>query len=199
VLPELIEAATRSGRKELARDALEQLSEMTRAAGTDWALGLEARSRALVSEPDMAEPLFRRAIELLGRTRVRGDFARAHLLFGECLRSAGRRTDAREHLRTAHRMFTEMGAEAFAERARRELVATGGTVRKRRAETRDGLTAQEWQIARLAGDGCRTRRSARGFSSAPAPSSGTSARSSRSSGSGPGAGSSMRCPPRTPS
>jgi DNA-binding CsgD family transcriptional regulator len=153
VLPELIEAAARSGRADLGHHALQQLSEMTRAGGTDWGLGLEARSRALLSEGDLAEHLYREAIERLGRTRVRGEHARAHLLYGECLRREGRRKDARAQLRTAHRMFTDMGMAAFAERAGRELQATGATVRKRRAETRDDLTAQERQIAQLARDG----------------------------------------------
>ncbi|HEX8856785.1 MAG TPA: AAA family ATPase [Thermoleophilaceae bacterium] len=152
-LPELIEAAARSGHAERAHDALEQLSEMTGAAGTDWALAVEARSRALLSEHDGAEELYREAIERLGRTRVRGEHARAHLVYGEWLRREGRRKDARAQLRTAHRMFARMGMGAFAERASRELQATGETVRKRRAETRDDLTAQEWQIARLARDG----------------------------------------------
>jgi DNA-binding CsgD family transcriptional regulator len=153
VLPELIEAAARCGRPQLARDALEQLSEMARAGGTDWALAVEARSRALLTEDDAAEDLYREAIERLARTRVRGEHARAHLLYGEWLRREGRRRDARDQLRTAHRMFTDMGIEAFAERARRELLATGETVRKRTVESRDELTAQEWQIARLARDG----------------------------------------------
>jgi DNA-binding CsgD family transcriptional regulator len=152
-LPELVEAAARSGHAELARDAVQQLSEMTRAAGTDWALGLEARSRALLSEQDMAEHLYREAIERLGRTRVRGEHARAQLLYGEWLRREGRRRSARAELRTAHELFTEMGMDAFAERARRELLATGATVRLRRIETRDDLTPQERQIARLARDG----------------------------------------------
>jgi ATP/maltotriose-dependent transcriptional regulator MalT len=152
-LPELIEAATRSGHTALAHDALAQLSEVTRAGGTDWALGLEARSRALLSQQDAPEHLYREAIERLGRTRLRGEHARAHLLYGEWLRRVGRRTDARERLRTAHRMLAAMGAEAFAERARRELLATGETVRKRTVDTRDELTAQERQIARLAREG----------------------------------------------
>jgi DNA-binding CsgD family transcriptional regulator len=152
-LPELIEAATRSGNIELAHDALAQLSEVTRAGGTDWALGLEARSRALLSRQDAPEHFYREAIERLGRTRLRGEHARAHLLYGEWLRRVGRRTDARERLRTAHRMLAAMGAEAFAERARRELLATGETVRKRTVDTRDELTAQERQIARLAREG----------------------------------------------
>jgi DNA-binding CsgD family transcriptional regulator len=152
-LPELIEAAARSGHAERGHDALEQLSALTRPSGTDWGLGLEARSRALLSEGDMAEQLYREAIERLGRTRVRGEHARAHLLYGEWLRREGRRKDAREQLHAAHRMLTDMGMEAFAERARRELLATGARVRKRRPETRDELTAQEGQIARLARDG----------------------------------------------
>jgi DNA-binding CsgD family transcriptional regulator len=150
---ELIEAATRSDKRELALAALEQLSKSTRAGNTDWALGIEARSRALVSEDDAAEPLYREAIERLGRTRVRVELARAHLLYGEWLRRAGRRVDAREQLRGAHELFAAMGAEGFAERARRELLATGETVRKRTPETRDDLTAQESQIARLASAG----------------------------------------------
>jgi DNA-binding CsgD family transcriptional regulator len=153
VLPELVEAAARSGHAELAQDALDQLTEMTRAGGTDWALGIEARSRALLSEGDVAEPLYQEAVERFGRTRLRGEHARAHLLYGEWLRRESRRTDAREQLRTAHRMFADMGMEAFAERARRELVATGEKVRRRTVETRDELTAQEEQIARMARDG----------------------------------------------
>jgi DNA-binding CsgD family transcriptional regulator len=153
VLPELVEAAVRSGHRQLAHHAVEQLSEMTRATGSDWASGLESRSRALVSEHGLAEHLYREAIERLGRTRVRGEHARAHLLYGEWLRREGRRKDAREQLKTAHRMFTEMEIEGFADRARRELLATGATVRARRTEARDDLTAQERQIARLARDG----------------------------------------------
>jgi DNA-binding CsgD family transcriptional regulator len=154
--PELIEAAARSGHVKTAQPALERLSEMTIAGGTDWGLGVEARSRALLNEGALAEQLYREAIERLGRTRVRGDRARAHLLYGEWLRRHGRRLDAREQLRTAHREFTDMGMEAFAERAHRELIATGATVRKRRTETRDELTAQDGQIARLARDGLST-------------------------------------------
>jgi DNA-binding CsgD family transcriptional regulator len=153
VLPELVEAAVRSGETKLAREALGQLSERARAAGADWGLGLEARSRALLSHREAAERRYREAIERLGRTRLRGEHARARLLYGEWLRREGRRIDAREQLRAAHRAFTGIGCEAFAERARRELVATGGTVRRRRSETRDELTAQEWQIARLARQG----------------------------------------------
>jgi DNA-binding CsgD family transcriptional regulator len=152
-LTELIEAAARSGRTELAADALDRLSRMTRASGTDWALGVEARSRALLSDGDAAERLYREAIERLSRTRVRLELARAHLLYGEWLRRTGRRRDARAHLRTAHEMLTATGAEAFAERARRELLVTGETVRTHSVETRDELTAQEMQIARLASNG----------------------------------------------
>jgi DNA-binding CsgD family transcriptional regulator/tetratricopeptide (TPR) repeat protein len=152
-LAELIVAAVRSGNMERAAAALERLSEITRASGTDWALGIEARSRALLSEGDAAERLYREAIERLGRTHVRVELGRAHLLYGEWLRRERRRVDAREQLRTAHEMFTAMGLEAFAGRAARELLATGERVRKRTVETREDLTAQEAQVARLARDG----------------------------------------------
>jgi ATP/maltotriose-dependent transcriptional regulator MalT len=153
VLPELIEAAVRSGTAELAADALQKLSNRTRASGTDWALGIEARSRALLSENEAAELLYREAIERLSRTRIRAELARAHLLYGEWLRRERRRQDAREQLRTAHHMFTTMGIEAFAQRAARELLATGESARKRTGETSDDLTPQEAQIAGLARDG----------------------------------------------
>jgi DNA-binding CsgD family transcriptional regulator len=153
MLPELVEAAIRGGMSVRAADALKRLSETTAASGTDWALGIEARSRALLSEGETADALYRVAIDRLGRTRIRVDLARAHLLYGEWLRRENRRLDAREQLRTAHEMFVTMGAEGFAERARRELAATGETVRKRAVETRDELTAQEAQIARLAREG----------------------------------------------
>jgi DNA-binding CsgD family transcriptional regulator len=152
-LPELIEAAVRTGQLKLARDGLAQLSDITRPGATDWGLGLEARSRALLSEQEEAEPLYRDAIERLGRTRIRGEHARAHLLYGEWLRRENRRAEAREQLRTAHGMFTEMGMEAFAERARSELLATGQKVRKPTLTTRDELTAQERKIGQLARDG----------------------------------------------
>jgi ATP/maltotriose-dependent transcriptional regulator MalT len=133
---------------------LQQLAETARASGTDWALGMEARCRAQLSEGDAAESLYAEAIERLGRTRVRLDFARARLLYGEWLRRAGRRVDAREQLRPAHQLFSAMGVEGFAERARRELAATGETVHTQQdAGTGDELTAQEMQIARLARDG----------------------------------------------
>jgi DNA-binding CsgD family transcriptional regulator len=150
---ELIEAAARSGRPDEGADALEWLSPRAQASGTNWALGLEARSRALLTDGDASEPLYREAIERLGHTRVRAELARAHLVYGEWLRRANRRLDAREHLRTAHTMLTEMGIEAFAERAARELRATGATARKRSFETSGDLTPQEAQIARLASEG----------------------------------------------
>ncbi|MGH3691254.1 MAG: LuxR C-terminal-related transcriptional regulator, partial [Microbacterium sp.] len=152
-LPELVEAAARAGDDELARDALEQLAETTQSAGTDFALGIEARSRALLADGDREDALYREAIERLERRQLRPDQARAHLLYGEWLRREGRRIDAREQLRTAHEMFNTIGMDAFAERARRELLATGEKVRKRSPETRDELTPQEEQIARLARDG----------------------------------------------
>jgi ATP/maltotriose-dependent transcriptional regulator MalT len=153
VLPELIEAASRSGNADRAAEAMTWLAEVTRSSGTDWALGIEARSRALVSVGLLAESLYREAIERLGRIHVQMELARAHLLYGEWLRRENRRLDARRELRTAHEMLVLTGAKAFAERARRELLATGETVRKRTVDTRYELTAQEAQIARLAGDG----------------------------------------------
>jgi DNA-binding CsgD family transcriptional regulator len=151
---ELIEAAARIGRAEMAADALRRLAEITSASGTDWALGIEARSRALLSEGDAAERWYRESIERLGRTCVRADLARAHLLYGEWLRRERRRIDARAQLHVAHDMLETMGMQAFAERARRELKATGETARKRTIAPRDEqLTAQEAQIARMARDG----------------------------------------------
>jgi DNA-binding CsgD family transcriptional regulator len=152
-LAELVEAAVRSGQPRRASDALQRLSETTRASGTDWALGTEARSRALLSKGQTAENCYREAIERLGRTRMRPAVARAHLLYGEWLRRENRRQDARAELRTAHGLFTTMGIEAFAERARRELLAAGDTVRKPTVETASELTAQEAHIARLAAGG----------------------------------------------
>jgi DNA-binding CsgD family transcriptional regulator len=153
VLPELIEAAVRTGSTLAAPAALERLAETTQAGGTDFGLGLEARSRALLSRGDAAEGWYREAIDRLGRTPLRPELARAHLLYGEWLRRQGRRVDARGQLRTAHDMFAAMGMQAFAERARRELIATGEKVRKRSVETHSQLTPQEEQIARLARDG----------------------------------------------
>jgi DNA-binding CsgD family transcriptional regulator len=150
---ELIEAAARCGSRQLARDSLEWLAEMARASGTPWALGVEARSRALLSDGDDAELLYREAIERLQRTRVRVELARAHLLYGEWLRHERRGPDAREQLRIAREMFLQMGADAFAGRAEQELVAIGDRVRERAVETQGELTAQEAHIARLARDG----------------------------------------------
>ena len=132
---------------------MQRLEQTTRPSGTEWALGVEARSRALLSEDDGAEALYREAIERLSRTSVRAEQARALLLYGEWLRREGRRRDAREHLRTAHAMFNDMGMEAFADRTGKELLATGERARRRTAETRDDLTAQERQIAELARGG----------------------------------------------
>ena len=150
---ELIEAAARSGQPEVAADALRCLAEMAAVSGTDWALGVAARSRALLSEGGVAESCYHEAIERLRRTRLRPELARAYLLYGEWLRREGRRLDARLQLRAAHEMLTEMGMEAFAERARLELLATGEKVRKRRAETSTELTPQEKHVARLACEG----------------------------------------------
>jgi DNA-binding CsgD family transcriptional regulator len=149
-LPELIEAAVRAGDAERAAGALARLAAMTEASGTDWGAGLHARCLALVSPDDAAEARYREAIERLATTRVRVELGRAHLLYGEWLRRQNRRPDARTQLRLAHTMLADMGVTAFAERARRELAATGETVRKRTAETVSELTAQEAQIARLA-------------------------------------------------
>jgi DNA-binding CsgD family transcriptional regulator len=152
-LPELVEAAARTGEAELADGALERLSERTRAAGTDWALGVEARSKALLSDGEVAQRLYRESIERLGHTRLTFELARAHLLYGEWLRRSRRRPDARDQLRLAQEMFMSMGAEAFAARARRELWATGETARKPTVATRDELTTQQAQIAQFARDG----------------------------------------------
>jgi DNA-binding CsgD family transcriptional regulator len=151
---ELVEAAVRCGETDTAADALEHLTEMTSASGTDWALGVQAHSRALLDDGAEAERLYREAIERLRRTRMRSELARAHLLYGEWLRRERRRIDARAQLRLAHGMFDAMGMEAFGERAGRELRATGERARKRTAEmSGERLTAQETQIARLARDG----------------------------------------------
>jgi DNA-binding CsgD family transcriptional regulator len=153
MLIELIEAAARAGETSRAAGALLELSATTQASGTEWALGIEARSRALISKPESAEPLYNEAIDRLRRTRVRAELARTHLLYGEWLRRERRRTDARRQLRTAHDMLAAMGMEALATRARRELLATGETARRRTADTSHELTAQETQVARLARDG----------------------------------------------
>ena len=151
-LVELIEAGVRSDATDAASAALDRLSARTQATGTDWALGIEAGSRALLSNGREAEPLYREAVERLARTRGVVHLARARLLYGEWLRRENRRVDAREELRAAYDRFSQIGAEAFAERARRELVATGETAPRRTVETRDILTPQEAQIARMASD-----------------------------------------------
>ncbi|MGY4650275.1 DNA-binding CsgD family transcriptional regulator [Mycobacterium sp. URHB0021] len=151
---ELVEAAARCGAVEIATDALTKLADTTTASGTDWALGVEARSRALLADGPEAERLYRQAVELSGRTRMRTELARAHLLYGEWLRRRRRRIDARAQLRIAHEMFDAMGMHGFARRARRELAATGETARKRTAATSAAqLTPQEAQVARLAAEG----------------------------------------------
>jgi DNA-binding CsgD family transcriptional regulator len=149
-LVELVESGVRGGQSDEAAAALDRLSERTQASGTEWALGVEARCRALVSDD---ESLYRESIERLARSRAAVDLARSRLLYGEWLRRENRRTEARDQLRRAHADFSSFGAEAFAERARRELLATGETARKRVDETRDVLTPQEVQIAQLARDG----------------------------------------------
>ena len=180
VLPELIEAAVRTGRADLATEALARLSAMTTVEGSDWAKGLEARSRALVSEGQEAQQYYAEAVERLSRTPLRPELARAYLLYGEWLRRENRRRDARHQLHAAYHLFTAIGADAFAERARSELLATGEKVRKREVGTSSQLTPQEEHIVRLARDGPPTPRLPRNYSSAPAPSNGTSARCSPS-------------------
>jgi DNA-binding CsgD family transcriptional regulator len=151
---EFIEAAARCGQTDVAAGAVDMLAEVTSGSGTDWACGVEARCRALVSEGPAAEGLFKESIERLRRTPLRPDLARAHLLYGEWLRRERRRSEARAELRCANDMFDEMGMEGFAERAHRELEATGETARKRTiASDAPTLTAQEAQIARMARDG----------------------------------------------
>jgi DNA-binding CsgD family transcriptional regulator/tetratricopeptide (TPR) repeat protein len=152
-LPELVEAATRLGETELAGDALDRLVVTTQPAGTDFALGVEARSRALVTGGEAAEPLFHESIERLGRTRLRPELARTRLVYGEWLRREGRRGESRQQLRIAEELFSEMAMEAFAARTGAELVAAGGKPHTRRLGVREVLTPQEEQIARLARDG----------------------------------------------
>ncbi|MCW2936799.1 MAG: ATPase [Actinomycetia bacterium] len=152
-LPELVEAAARTGSTEVAAGALDRLAETTQAGGTDVGLGIEARCRALVSGGAVADGLYGEAIDRLGRTRLRPELARAHLLYGEWLRREGRPPDAREQLRSAHKMLTAIGMEAFADRALRELIAAGGTARQPSIDAHGQLTPHEEKIARLAGDG----------------------------------------------
>jgi ATP/maltotriose-dependent transcriptional regulator MalT len=172
-LVELIEAAARSGSPERGTAAMRGLSQCTRASGTDWALGVEARSRALLTDGESADPLYREAIERLGGTRMGAELARAHLVYGEWLRRENRRTEAREQLRSAYQMLTAMGMEGFADRARAELLATGESVRKRTVDTLTDLTAQEAQIAKLARDGRTNQEIGSQLFISPAPSSGT--------------------------
>jgi ATP/maltotriose-dependent transcriptional regulator MalT len=150
---ELVEAACRCDDPQLAQKALDRVLAATAVAKTDWALGIAARCRAVADGGQAADGLYQLAIEHLGRTRLRPDLARAHLLYGEWLRRENHRVNARAHLQKAHDLFSSIGMEAFTERVRGELLATGGRVRKRTVETRDELTAQEWHIARLARDG----------------------------------------------
>ncbi len=152
-LVELVEAAAHLGETARAEYALEDITRTTGHSANNWALGIEARSRALLSDVDSAEPLYQRAIDRLGPSPAVVSLARAHLIYGEWLRRQHRRVDARAELRTAYETFASIGAEAFVHRARRELLATGETVRKRSAQHRDDLTPQEAQIARLAAEG----------------------------------------------
>jgi ATP/maltotriose-dependent transcriptional regulator MalT len=152
-LPELVEAAAKTDRMEFAREALDRLTTSTDAAGTDWAAGIAARSRALVCEGAAAEAAYREAIDALARTNLRPELARAHLLYGEWLRRENRRDEARAQLHLGHDMFVADGLEAFAERSRRELIATGAKMRRQLVGERTELTRQEAQIARLARDG----------------------------------------------
>ena len=152
-LVELIEAAVRSGVPGRAAGALQRLSVAARACGTDWALGAETRSRAILSDGAAAEHLYREAIDRFGRARLPVDLARARLVYGEWLRRQRRRRDARDQLGSAYQIFDSIGAAAFAERARIELRVAGGHARQHTIETPDTLTAQEALIARLAGEG----------------------------------------------
>jgi ATP/maltotriose-dependent transcriptional regulator MalT len=157
VAPELAEAAARTGDTALLADAHGWLADRIAVTRTDWSLGTEARVRALLEEGEAADRAYRESIDHLGRTWLRPELARSHLLYGEWLRREGRRVDAREQLSTAHGLLSAIGMDAFAERARRELAATGAKVRKRTLETRDELTPQERQIARLARQGLSNR------------------------------------------
>jgi DNA-binding CsgD family transcriptional regulator/tetratricopeptide (TPR) repeat protein len=152
-MAELIEAAARTGQQRMAEATHERFAAIAQAVGTDWVLGVNARSCALLSEGTAAEQLYRESLDRLARCQMHVDLARAHLLYGEWLRREGRRVDARDQVRAAYEQFVSFGMDAFAERARREVQATGETVRKRTVESRDDLTAQERQIAELARDG----------------------------------------------
>ena len=191
-LPELVEAAARVGETAVAREAFDRLAEMTQPAGTDGRCGTEARSRALLSDGEDAGPPDRQAIERFGRTGLRPDLARAHLLYGEWLRREGRRIDGREQLCMALPMFASIGMEAFAERARRELLATGERARKLMKHPRRSHGSGRHRSRSLHARGTPTRRSAHGCSSADVPSSGTCARYSPSSTSAPAKSSTRR-------
>jgi DNA-binding CsgD family transcriptional regulator len=157
LVPELAEAASRTGDRALLEFALEWLSERTGVISSGWASGIEARVRALLSEGEVAESLYGESVAQLSGPRVRVELARTHLLYGEWLRRERRRVDARKHLRIALEAFTSMGTEAFARRAERELLATGERARKRTVDTRDQLTPQEEQVAGLAASGNTNR------------------------------------------
>jgi tetratricopeptide (TPR) repeat protein len=180
-LPELIEASVKSGETELAGAALERLARATTAAGTDWALGIEARSRALLEAGESAEACYREAVERLGRTRFRPEVARAHLLYGEWLRGERRQADARTQLRTAHELLNAIGMEAFAERARIELLATGEKVRARPAISASSSRRRKRRSHTLRATVFPIPRSVHSCFSVTAPSSGTCTKSSRSS------------------
>ena len=194
-LSELVEAAVRSGNADRAAAAVERLAESAAPSATEWGLGMAARARALIADGEAAEAGYREAIERLGVTQLRPELARAHLLYGEWLRREGRRVDAREQLRTAHGLLVGLGMEAFAERARRELLATGERVRKRsRGDARRAHRCRRSRSPGSRATACPTRRSPPGCSSAPARSSGTWARCSPSSGSARAWACTTRCP-----
>jgi DNA-binding CsgD family transcriptional regulator len=149
----MVEAAVRAGAPEHGADAFAVLSETATASGTDWGLGIRARVQALLTDGDEAELCYRESVARLEQAGLRAELARSHLLYGEWLRRQNRRGDARAHLRTAHALLSAMGMAGFAERARRELMVTGETVRKRAVDSFDELTSQESNIARLATEG----------------------------------------------
>lgn len=196
IVPELAEAAARTGGVAVLASAHGWIKKRC-VTPTDWSLGVEARIRALQSDGPEADAFYRQSVEHLRRTRVRTELARTHLLYGEWLRRQHRQVDAREQLSLAREMLEVMGLGAFAERARRELAATGGTVRRRVPEARDDLTPQERQIAGLARDGCPILRSVRSCSSAHARLNGTCERCLRNSGSPHARTSARRCLKRT--
>jgi hypothetical protein len=181
LLGELADAGARTGDRALLESTRDWLSQRTGAIISEWAIGIEARVRALLSEGETAEHLYRDSVTHLARTRLRPELARTHLLYGEWLRRERRRLDAREQLRSALDMFRSIGSEAFARRAERELLATGERARKRTVDTRDQRTPQQQQVARLAATGPPTGRSPRSCPPRRAPSSTTFVRRSASS------------------